>query len=159
MLRVPETVERFRIRKGVMGSDPGDPFGAFQIEPKLLTIINRSGPADFTRMLDVIASNGQSSEERALGGWEHVSVKAVRYQNGPNNPRFYIPTWYEMVLVKELFWEPEDTVIQYHPKESEYVRNHEYVLHLWRPLDAEIPRPPSILVGYGAGEIKGLEVR
>lgn len=76
-------------------------------------------------------------------GWEHVSVSLeVR-----------IPTWQEMCYVKELFWDDEETVMQLHPPKSEWINNHPYVLHLWRPggPDAipglEIPRPAGILVG------------
>ncbi len=70
-------------------------------------------------------------------GWEHVSVSR------PNR----CPTWEEMCLVKDLFWDAEDTVIQFHPPKSEYVNNHKYCLHLFRPVGVEIARPPSILVG------------
>jgi hypothetical protein len=69
--------------------------------------------------------------------WEHVSVST----------HDRIPTWEEMCFIKDLFWDAEDTVIQFHPPKSEYVNQHPYTLHLWRPIGAEIPRPDSILVG------------
>lgn len=85
--------------------------------------------------LRVIASSGED--------WEHVSVStAVR-----------CPTWEEMCYVKGLFWGEEDTVVQYHPAKSEYVNNHQYCLHLWRPIGQYMPVPPSILVG-----LKGLRL-
>lgn len=31
---------------------------------------------------------------------------------------------------------------QLHPAKSEYVNIHPYCLHLWRPLEREIPMPP-----------------
>ena len=77
----------------------------------------------------VIASNGL--------GWEHVSV---------SNPQ-RTPSWEVMCKIKELFFEDEEVVMQLHPKKSEYVNNHEHCLHLWRPIDSEIPIPNSILVG------------
>ena len=81
--------------------------------------------------LQVSASDG--------AGWEHVSVST------PTRT----PLWLEMAHVKDVFWDAEDAVIQYHPPHSEYVNNHPYCLHLWRPNDGrEIPLPPSILVGY-----------
>jgi len=58
------------------------------------------------------------------------------------------PTWEEMCLVKDLFWDDTDCVIQYHPSRSDYVNNHPYCLHLWRPIGIELPRPDSIFVGY-----------
>lgn len=70
-------------------------------------------------------------------GWEHVSISTNRR----------CPTWEEMQMIKLLFWGEEDCVVQYHPPQSEYVNNHPYCLHLWRPIDVELPRPPSLLVG------------
>ena len=71
------------------------------------------------------------------GGWEHVSVSL------PNR----CPTWEEMCVVKAHFWTDDETVIQYHPARAEYVNNHPFCLHLWRPTGAAIPTPPSYLVG------------
>ena len=82
------------------------------------------------KKLFIIASDGMN--------WEHVSVSS------PNKVR--VPTWAEMCLVKNLFWDPEDTVMQLHPPESLYVNNHPGVLHLWRPRFMDIPRPPTELV-------------
>lgn len=67
-------------------------------------------------------------------GWEHVSVSL-------DNQKRY-PTWKEMCAVKDMFFEPEEVVMQLHPAHSEYVNNHPYCLHLWRPLEREIPLPP-----------------
>ncbi|HML37009.1 MAG TPA: hypothetical protein PKA19_06285 [Bacillota bacterium] len=78
----------------------------------------------------VIASNGM--------GWEHISVSLK------NQSR--CPTWDEMNHIKKLFFEPEECVMQLHPPKSEYVNIHPYVLHLWRPILHEIPKPPRILV-------------
>lgn len=77
----------------------------------------------------VIASDG--------AGWEHVSVSL----------QTRIPTWEEMCHIKSLFWGEEDCVVQYHPPKSQYVNNHPYCLHLWKPTEAVMPMPPSIMVG------------
>lgn len=82
------------------------------------------------RSFFVIASNG--------GGWDHVSVS-------PKNQK-RTPTWDEMCAIKDMFFEPEECVVQYHPPKSDYVNNHPYVLHLWRPQVGEIKRPPIIFV-------------
>ncbi|SDX88029.1 DUF7694 domain-containing protein [Tepidimicrobium xylanilyticum] len=66
------------------------------------------------------------------GGWEHVSV----------SHRNKVPTWDEMYMVKDIFFEDEEVVVQYHPRKSEYVNIHPYTLHLWRPINKEIPTPP-----------------
>lgn len=85
------------------------------------------------RSFFVVVSNG--------GGWEHVSVS-------PNNrKRNTCPTWEEMCGIKDLFFLPEETVVEYHPPKSDYVNQYEYCLHLWRPIGVEVPRPPAIFVG------------
>lgn len=78
----------------------------------------------------VIASDGQ--------GWKHVSVSLVK----TNMP----PSWSIMCQVKDLFWEPTDWVMQFHPAHSEYVNNHPGCLHLWQP-DVDFPKPDSLMVG------------
>lgn len=57
-----------------------------------------------------------------------------------------------MCMVKRIFFDPEDTVIEYHPAESEYVNLHPYCLHMWRPKFAKVPIPPSWMVGAKKGE-------
>lgn len=90
-----------------------------------------------------IIPNGKGSELFCIAsdgyGWDHVSVSVIGRQRCPN--------WEEMSLIKSLFWEGEDTVMQLHPPESQYVNNHNFCLHLWRPQKSEIPLPHSILVG------------
>lgn len=70
-------------------------------------------------------------------GWEHVSVSLSVKR---------CPDWDEMCMIKNMFWDEEDCVIQYHPSKSHYVNNHPYVLHLWRPTKDNIPLPPKGLV-------------
>jgi hypothetical protein len=38
-------------------------------------------------------------------------------------------------------------VMQLHPARVDYINFHPHCLHLWRPVDATIPLPPSCLVG------------
>lgn len=83
------------------------------------------------RQLRIIASDGE--------GWQHVSVTI----EGGNQP----PPWAIMCAVKDLFWNDEDWVCQFHPAKSEYVNHHLGCLHLWKPVGREMPTPPSILVG------------
>ena len=70
-------------------------------------------------------------------GWQHVSVSLSDRA----------PRWNEMCRVKDIFWDEEDCVIQYHPSKSEYVNCHPNCLHLWLPVDVSFPIPPSIFVG------------
>ena len=86
-------------------------------------------------ILQCVASDGHN--------WEHVSI-TIRTKN---RQVCSTPSWEIMCLVKDIFWDDEDCVVQYHPPKSEYVNNHPYVLHLWRLTNAELPRPHSIMVG------------
>lgn len=80
-----------------------------------------------------IASDGE--------GWEHVSVSVRQGRKART------PTWEEMSFVKELFWGEEEVVMQLHPPRSEWISNHDNVLHLWKPICQSIPRPESFIVG------------
>ena len=79
--------------------------------------------------LFIIASDGW--------GWDHVSVST------PNGT----PAWVDMCAIKDLFWEAEETVIQFHPKRSEYVNLCGNALHLWKKQGGEHELPPQILTG------------
>jgi len=95
-----EAVEDGRVKSGYYASMRGDRHGAFLVQ----------GP--YGRNLRILASDGD--------GWEHVSVSMAADRRCPN--------WHEMCFVKKLFWEEDETVVQFHPKESEYVNCHPYCL-------------------------------
>lgn len=57
------------------------------------------------------------------GGWEHVSVSPA------NRKRTTALTWEEMCEIKRMFFQ-EDPLC----------------LHMWRPIGAEMPKPPKIFV-------------
>jgi hypothetical protein len=116
-MRIHDDIERCRVLRGLQGTNPRDPFGCFFI----------SGPCG--QMLKIIASSGDPSINIH---WEHVSVSLENRT----------PNWKEMCFVKEMFWDDEDTVIQFHPPKSRYVNTHPYCLHLWRPIKETIPLPP-----------------
>ena len=110
--------EKNRIRTGFLGSDEtSGNNGAFFVR-------NGKG-VEFK----IIASDGM--------GWEHVSVSL-----GDR-----CPTWEEMVFVKNLFWDPDDCVVQFHPARKDYVNSHPFCLHLWRPTEEKFPVPDKIMVG------------
>lgn len=124
--------EQYRVRGGEMGSDSSaGNNGAFHFPPTVKRSLR----------LMAIASDGTYWDELGYPppAWEHVSVStAVR-----------CPTWEEMCWVKDLFWDPEDVVIQLHPPRSEWVNCHPYCLHMWRPIGVVLPRPPAMTVGPG----------
>lgn len=116
--------EDFRWKTAPHGYDTngGESFGMFVIPAR-----HANG-----RTLRVMAVDGEET------GWEHVSVSIEDQKR--------CPSWDEMCIVKDLFWDEEDTVIQFHPPKSEYVNNHPGCLHLWRYV-VGFPLPPSELVG------------
>lgn len=84
----------------------------------------------------VIASNGE--------GWEHVSISS----------KHKIPSWKTMCMLKDMFFEENEVVMQLHPAKENYVNNHPNCLHLWRPINSEIPIPPTYMVGIPGIEFK-----
>ncbi len=86
------------------------------------------GPVNGKR-LQAIASNGL--------GWDHVSVSRANR----------CPYWEEMAFIKDLFFDETESVVQYHPAKKDYVNDHPFTLHLWRPTGGEkIPTPDKYLV-------------
>ncbi len=98
-------------------------------------------PGPCGMQLHVIVSDAMPPEYP----WEHVSVST----------RNRCPNWPEMDFIKRLFWDDDECVMQLHPPRSDHVNCHPHCLHLWRPVNAEIPRPPSILVGPDEFKDKG----
>lgn len=83
--------------------------------------------------LRVISSgSGDDGPNQEIDEWEHVSISL------PNRT----PTWAEMCFIKDLFWDKKETVVQFHPKESEYVNYHPFTLHLWKRRGEEYKLPP-----------------
>lgn len=78
----------------------------------------------------MVASNGL--------GWEHVSISLDKKRS---------PDWEEMCMLKNIFWDEDDCVIQFHPAKKDYVDNHPNCLHLWRPIEGIFPTPPTELIG------------
>lgn len=77
-------------------------------------------------------------------GWEHLSVSM------PSRT----PTWDQMCIMKDIFWNKNEACVEYHPREEDYVNNHKHCLHIWRPTHEPLPTPPSILVGFRSEEEK-----
>jgi hypothetical protein len=122
-MKLSPRLEEYRIPAGRWASPPRAPYGAFEM------------PGPCGERLLIIASDGMDEVR-----WEHVSVSTKRR----------IPNWIEMSFAKDLFWEPEDCVVQFHPPRSAYVNNHPRCLHLWRYLGGDFPMPPTWTIGYQA---------
>lgn len=123
MFHVPDDC---RVIEGPYGSFPEDGNnGMFRI------VMKKSINVDRRLRYLCVASDG--------GGWEHVSVSLP----------WRCPTWNEMCAIKNIFWDPEDLVVQFHPPASEYVNNHPNCLHLWRKCGSNdfCETPPAEFVG------------
>lgn len=130
MKKTLKRLDKFRVRTGHWASQPGDRFGAFNIP-----LGNNTAT--------VLASDGSDwPEEMGKTRWEHVSVSF----------KDRCPTWTEMCQVKNLFFNPHEVVVQYHPDEREYVDCHPHCLHLWKPIGVLFPTPPPIAVGPVTGK-------
>lgn len=66
-------------------------------------------------------------------GWDHVSVSL----------RHRCPTWEEMSFIKNLFWEQDELVYQFHPPIQDYINIGKTVLHLWKSWNQDIRLPPK----------------
>lgn len=123
MFKVPED---YRVKEGALGSD-----SSFGNNGGFLVPINHGTVHAFC-----LVSDGHS--------YEHVSVTLY---DKKNNLIKRCPTWNEMCVIKDIFWDEEDCVMQLHPPKKDWVSIHEFCLHLWRPTEVEIPRPAYYLVG------------
>lgn len=99
---------------------------AIQLKLMLNTQYNKQSCVKFTRAV----------------GWEHLSVSFDDM----------LPDWNYMQEMKEMFWKDDEECFQLHPKKENYINNHNYCLHIWRPLEQPIPVPPTILVGFRPGK-------
>ena len=122
-MKLSPRLEEYRLRSGRYASPPHSSYGAFEM------------PGPCGARLTIIAAD---AHDRLAEGWEHVSVSTERR----------IPNWQEMTFVKDLFWEPEDCVVQFHPPQSRYVNNYSVVLHMWRWTGGTFPTPPDWMVGF-----------
>jgi hypothetical protein len=92
------------------------------------------------KVLRVIASTGD--------GWEHVSVSKVAKT----------PSWAEMEFVKRKFFKPGETAMQLHVPTADHISIHDHCLHIWRPVDQEIPRPPGWMVGLKPDDLPDVDL-
>jgi len=118
-----QDIERSRVTEGEWQTEYGELRGLFMVK--------RRGV-----VLAVISSGIPPAEYPEPEQWEHVSVST----------KTRCPTWEEMCWVKDQLWFPGETVLQFHPRESEYVNTHEFCLHMWRHRSRQVELPPLIMV-------------
>ena len=122
----PEVVEAARTNNiAPYQSNKGDRFGLF---------LFRYRGKEFMIMAVAALQEGDMITE---DGWDHVSVSTQ------GNHAKHPPTWEDMCYFKDLFFESDECVIQYHPPKSAYVNTMDRCLHLWRPANGFVPMPPQ----------------
>lgn len=140
-MRTPEHIEKYRKTKKGQGipdilltTEMDGMNGVFEIpfenNPKIHFL--------------AIASDGSEPDGKMVD-WEHVSVRA-RSMNDKGKVYERVPNWMEMCWLKDLFFNDDECVIQFHPAKSEYINTHPNVLHLWRYLKAGFPVPEKCYV-------------
>lgn len=68
--------------------------------------------------------------------WDHVSVSMDRRT----------PNWEEMDFIYRKFFWTDEVAVQYHIQTKDKVNIHEHCLHIWRPVNIKLPRPPKASV-------------
>ena len=130
-------IEPYRVATGPLASTkdelPGAGMFTLPLKPGYLAIC--------------LASDGKHMIEET--GWEHVSVH-VRFEygrkvKGRRKTKARLPNQEEIYLVKNVFWDPYEPVVQYYDKESVEVDDYKANVHLWLPVEDAQPRPPSTL--------------
>lgn len=117
-MRNLEHLEKNRVKHPVLAFNPGGKNGYFIIRYKEQSVLN------------CMASDGFN--------WDHVSVTV----NGEKR----CPSWEEMVFVKSLFFDFNETAVQFHPRDDEYINIHPYCLHLWRYQKENYQLPPHYMI-------------
>lgn len=118
-------LEKYRAQVTDYESNYNDAFGVFII------------PYNGVKLRALACAGWISEQEHGREyAWDHVSVSL------PNR----CPNWLEMCHVKNLFWQDNETVLQLHPPEADYVNFHPNTLHLWKPLHLAVPLPPKGMV-------------
>lgn len=129
-MKIKEECERYRVMSGVFGTANSYTCGFFLLPSEAGG--GMGGIAEYRSYeFKILAYDGTTD------GWEHVSVSL------PNR----CPNWQEMSYIKDLFWDEEDCVIQFHVPKSQHVNNHPYCLHLWKKRDSVFETPNPLTVG------------
>jgi hypothetical protein len=109
---------RWRIRAGELGSSEVDGWNGHFIVPL-------DG-----ELWHVMLSDG--------AGWKHLSVT--------NAQKRMLPSWTTMCRLRDAFFDDADWVVQFHPAKDDNINAHPYCLHLWMPLNEDLPHPSFVLV-------------
>jgi hypothetical protein len=117
----PESFNQFRIKEGPLAStDELGQNGAFII-----------GFKDDTALLVTVATRA---------GWEHVCV-SKRRKRMLQKPEDVEPDNGDMATVKDIFFKPEETVVEYFPHRESCLHPAPGTRHLWKHNLRDFPMP------------------
>ena len=120
-------LDKYRVRTGPMASDNSyGNNGAFII------------PHKHRILLACVVSDQED--------WDHVSIHVETMRKKKQKWIQRTPTWDEIVFVKDMFFRPDEWEMQFLPGQKDYINDHNYTLHIWRPHNVLIPKPPIWMV-------------
>jgi len=81
--------------------------------------------------------NYKTHDIAIIAGWNEDGKNGCIMEHVSVSLRRRCPTWDEMSMIKDVFWEDDELVVQFHPPKSQYVNIHPNCLHLWRKVGWE----------------------
>lgn len=88
-------------------------------------------------------------------GWEHAMAYLKKLAEPDKSKKVVAVTrsltWEETCLVKDLFWDPEECTVQFHPPMSHYVAP-KHATNIWKPQSLPLPVPTAVLAALKAQE-------
>lgn len=78
------------------------------------------------------------------GGWDHISVAPYK--------RHITPSWEDMCMIKNMFFNEDEVAVQFHPAKGDYVNMVPNCLHIWKMQAEGFPVPDSLMVGLKPGQ-------
>ena len=141
LMKVSE--EDFQKMQSDRAVDPSVLRGVLARIPPSWSLVQTSldGAAFARGQIEVVLSVAYELDHRI---WVHVSAAGFRKGSGE-----YLPTWEEMLRVKNDFIGEDKWAYQVFPSSKDYVNINPYVLHLFALLDGE-PALPDFTGGTGS---------
>lgn len=110
--------ERWRVKTGQMASSETDGFNGHFLVPM-------EGELWLVQISDGM-------------GWKHISIS--------NAQKKVLPNWTVMSRMKDAFFADDEWAVQYFPAKEDYINSCEWCLHIWSPLNEQLPVPHYVLV-------------
>ena len=79
----------------------------------------------------------KAQEVYIVAGWNEYGKNDVKMEHVSVSLNRRCPNWDEMCMIKNIFWDEEELVAQFHRPKSQYVNFFPHCLHLWRKIGWE----------------------